>query len=66
LSDVNFTRGCAFLRIPHQVEDPTVINPEKYKVRFRKAMDRYFMVAPDRNAHLPEIEQNDQGPGVND
>ena len=50
----------------HQVEDPTVINPEKYKVRFRKAMDRYFMVAPDRNAHLPEIEQNDQGPGVND
>jgi 1-phosphatidylinositol-3-phosphate 5-kinase len=35
---------------------PTIINPENYKLRFRKAMDRYFMVVPDRNSLLPEKE----------
>jgi len=32
---------------------PTVIRPEKYKRRFRSAMDKYFMAVPDRYARRP-------------
>jgi len=32
---------------------PTVIRPEKYKRRFRSAMDKYFMAVPDRYTRRP-------------
>ena len=38
---------------------PTVISPKAYKLRFRAAMDRYFMVAPARDSHLPALENGD-------
>ena len=32
---------------------PTVISPHDYKDRFRKAMNRYFVVVPDKHVHPP-------------
>ena len=34
-------------------DDPTVVHPEKYQQRFKKAMDRYFMHVPDKLSILP-------------
>jgi len=33
--------------------EPTVVKPEKYRNRFRQAMDKYFMSAPDRLSRRP-------------
>jgi hypothetical protein len=53
---------------PHRLDQhaPTIINPENYKLRFRKAMDRYFMVVPDRNSLLPEKEHAAMDTGRDD
>lgn len=31
-----------------QGKTPTVVSPEEYQARFCDAMDRYFLVVPDR------------------
>lgn len=35
-------------------EKPTVISPEEYKVRFRQALDKYFLLVPDCYSKLSE------------
>ena len=35
---------------------PTVINPASYKLRFRAAMERYFMIAPDQCSFFRKIQ----------
>ncbi|KAH8277660.1 hypothetical protein KR018_003254, partial [Drosophila ironensis] len=36
-------------------KDPTVVNPERYKQRFIDAMDRYFVMVPDRWEGLSKV-----------
>ncbi|XP_020800567.1 putative 1-phosphatidylinositol 3-phosphate 5-kinase [Drosophila serrata] len=36
-------------------KDPTVVNPERYKLRFIDAMDRYFLTVPDRWEGLSKV-----------
>lgn len=36
-------------------KDPTVVNPERYKQRFIDAMDRYFLMVPDRWEGLSKV-----------
>ncbi|EDV54978.1 putative 1-phosphatidylinositol 3-phosphate 5-kinase [Drosophila erecta] len=36
-------------------KDPTVVNPERYKQRFIDAMDRYFLIVPDRWEGLSKV-----------
>lgn len=36
---------------------PTIISPQNYKIRFRLAMERYFMVSPDQASRLSLITQ---------
>jgi hypothetical protein len=31
---------------------PTIVSPNQYKMRFRLAMDRYFMVSPEHSSKL--------------
>ena len=42
---------------------PTVISPKHYKIRFREAMDQYFLLSPDkfyliRNSMVKDDENN--------
>eukprot|EP00743_Colponemidia_sp_Colp-15_P004545 GILK01004899.1.p1 GENE.GILK01004899.1~~GILK01004899.1.p1 ORF type:complete len:1879 (+),score=385.22 GILK01004899.1:797-5638(+) len=39
---------------------PTVISPKAYKLRFRMATDRYFMMMPDRGSFLSVVERMNQ------
>ena len=40
-------------------EEPTIINPELYKSRFRSAMDKYFVaMIPDQDTNLQTIVSN--------
>jgi hypothetical protein len=34
-------------------DDPTIISPIPYKIRFRNSMEKYFSVMPDRETLLP-------------
>ena len=31
---------------------PTIISPQNYKIRFRLAMERYFIVSPEQSSKL--------------
>jgi hypothetical protein len=40
-------------------EEPTIISPEAYKLRFRTAMDKYFIaLVPDRDRNMRNIMRN--------
>ena len=40
-----------FKKVINYGEDPTIIDPEQYKKRFKEAMNKYFVpLYPDKNA----------------
>ena len=40
----------SYLKAGIASEEPTIISPEEYKIRFRSAMDKYFIaLMPDRD-----------------
>ena len=40
-------------------KEPTIVTPKQYKNRFREAMEKYFLMVPEKfiSANLIEIEQ---------
>lgn len=34
--------------------EPTIISPRQYKTRFREAMERYFLLVPDKFTHFED------------
>jgi 1-phosphatidylinositol-3-phosphate 5-kinase len=32
--------------------EPTIVSPKQYKVRFREAMERYFLMVPDKFTNI--------------
>jgi hypothetical protein len=52
---------CKFKRMMNGGEVPTIVEPDKYKFRFKKAMKRYFigMVVQEEKKHLEGGEMHD-------
>ncbi|KAK9701115.1 Mitochondrial distribution and morphology protein 12 [Basidiobolus ranarum] len=38
-------------------KEPTIVSPRQYKVRFREAMERYFLMVPDKFCDLNSIRK---------
>ncbi|KAJ2338823.1 Mitochondrial distribution and morphology protein 12, partial [Coemansia sp. RSA 2671] len=40
-------------------KSPTIVSPKQYKKRFREAMERYFLMVPDKFIVLQAAEEED-------
>jgi 1-phosphatidylinositol-3-phosphate 5-kinase len=44
----NWVKEAGFFTAAGNVKDPTIVSPRVYKNRFREAMERYFLMVPDK------------------